>query len=139
MASSGNAPDGIVATPGQLLTVDVQSHPRGVPLVRLLGDVDLATAPVFQRAVQEQVSQRQKFVVDMDGVDFLSSAGLAVLVDVRQQMADQNLKWAVVAARQTVTRPLEITGLLTILPIFGTVSAALDALDSVTSAEVTSS
>ncbi|ONI89912.1 hypothetical protein ALI144C_03860 [Actinosynnema sp. ALI-1.44] len=98
--------------------------------MRVLGDVDLATAPVFQKAVLDQLAQRQKFVVDMDGVDFLSSAGLAVLVDLRQQMADQNLKWAVVAARQTVTRPLEITGLLTILPIFETVPAAVDAIAS---------
>ncbi|ALG09029.1 hypothetical protein AOZ06_20795 [Kibdelosporangium phytohabitans] len=111
-----------------MLTVDVQPHPRGIPLMRVLGDVDLATAPVFQKAVREQLAQRQKFVVDMDGVDFLSSAGLAVLVDLRQQMADQDLKWAVVAARQTVTRPLEITGLLTILPIFDTVPAAVDAV-----------
>jgi anti-sigma B factor antagonist len=127
-----NTPDGFTgsdtAQPGQLLTVDVQPHPRGVPLVRLLGDVDLATAPLFQRAVEQQVAQRQGFVVDMDGVDFLSSAGLAVLVDLRQQMADQDLKWAVVAARATVTRPLEITGLLTILPIFDTLPAAVDAV-----------
>lgn len=127
-----NTPDGHtssdVAPPGNLLTVDVQAHPRGVPLLRLLGDIDLATAPLFQQAVEKQVAQRQRFVVDMDGVDFLSSAGLAVLVDLRQQMADQDLKWAVVAARQTVTRPLEITGLLTILPIFDTVPAALDAV-----------
>ncbi len=114
--------------PSKLLTVDVQPHPRGIPLMRVLGDVDLATAPVFQRAVQEQVAQRKRFVVDMDGVDFLSSAGLAVLVDLRQQMEDQSLKWAVVAARQTVTRPLEITGLLAVLPIFDTVPAALDAV-----------
>nr|CTQ97718.1 Anti-sigma F factor antagonist (spoIIAA-2); Anti-sigma B factor antagonist RsbV [Kibdelosporangium sp. MJ126-NF4] len=111
-----------------LLTVDVQPHPRGVPLLRVLGDVDLATAPVFQQAVREQVARRHKFVVDMDGVDFLSSAGLAVLVDLREQMAENNLKWAVVAGRQTVTRPLEITGLLTILPIFDTVPAAMDAI-----------
>lgn len=117
-----------VASQGTLLTVDVQSHPRGVPLMRVLGDVDLATAPVFHRAVQEQVAQGRKFVVDLDGVDFLSSAGLAVLVDLRQQMADQNLKWAVVAGRQAVTRPLEITGLLAILPIFDTVPAAVDAV-----------
>ncbi|MBE1469788.1 STAS domain-containing protein [Kibdelosporangium phytohabitans] len=127
MSTSDSHP-GIDAQPGALLTVDVQPHPRGIPLMRVLGDVDLATAPVFQKAVREQLAQRQKFVVDMDGVDFLSSAGLAVLVDLRQQMADQDLKWAVVAARQTVTRPLEITGLLTILPIFDTVPAAVDAV-----------
>jgi anti-sigma B factor antagonist len=130
-----NTPEGFIgsdtaAHQGQLLTVDVQPHPRGIPLVRLSGDVDLATAPLFQRAVEQQVAQRQRFVVDMDGVDFLSSAGLAVLVDVRQQMADQDLKWAVVAARATVTRPLEITGLLAILPIFDTLPAAVDAVSS---------
>jgi anti-sigma B factor antagonist len=111
-----------------LLTVEVQAHPLGVPLIRVLGDVDLATAPAFQQAMQTQVTLRTQFVVDMDGVDFLSSAGLAVLVDLRQQMADQDLKWALVAARHTVTRPLEITGLLTMLPIFPTVPAAMAAL-----------
>jgi anti-sigma B factor antagonist len=97
-------------------------------MIKVLGDVDLATAPAFQQALRRQAALRQKFVVDMDGVDFLSSAGLAVLVDVRQQMADQDLKWAVVAARHTVTRPLEITGLRAVLPIFTDVPAALAAL-----------
>jgi anti-sigma B factor antagonist len=113
---------------GNLLTVEVQAHPRGVSVVRVLGDVDLSTAPAFQRAMQEQVALRQKFVVDLEGVDFLSSAGLAVLVDLRKQMAEQDLKWALVAARHTVTRPLEITGLVTILPIFASVPAAMDAV-----------
>jgi anti-sigma B factor antagonist len=113
---------------GNLLTVEVRTHPRGVSVVRVLGDVDLSTAPVFQRAMQEQVALRQKFVVDLEGVDFLSSAGLAVLVDLRKQMAEQDLKWALVAARHTVTRPLEITGLVTILPIFTSVRAAMDAV-----------
>lgn len=112
----------------KLLTFEVRSLSSGVPLVKVLGDIDLATAPAFEHAMQEQVTLRQKFVVDMDGVDFLSSAGLAVLVDLRQRMADQDLKWAMVAARHTVTRPLEITGLLTILPIFTDVPAALAAL-----------
>ena len=115
--------------PDKPLTVEVRTQPGGVPLVRVLGDVDLSTAPAFQRAMQEQVTLRQKFVVDLEGVDFLSSAGLAVLVDTRKQMADQDLKWALVAARHTVTRPLEITGLLTILPVFTSVPAAMDAIN----------
>ena len=100
----------------------------GIPLVKVLGEVDLATAPAFQRAMQQQVTLRQKFVVDMDGVDFLSSAGLAVLADLRKQMADQEIKWAMVAARNTVTRPLEITGLTAILPVFTTVPAAVESI-----------
>jgi anti-sigma B factor antagonist len=117
-----------VTVADNLLTVEVQPHSTGVPLVKVLGDVDLATAPAFQQAMQQQVTLRRKFVVDMDGVNFLSSAGLAVLVDLRQQMVDQDMKWAMVAARHTVTRPLEITGLLAILPIFTDVPAALAAL-----------
>jgi anti-sigma B factor antagonist len=114
--------------PEKLLKVEVQAHATGIPLVKVLGDLDLATAPAFQKAMQEQVTNGRTFVVDMDGVDFLSSAGLAVLVDLRQQMADQDLKWAVVAARHTVTRPLEITGLLAVLPIFTDIPAALNSL-----------
>jgi anti-sigma B factor antagonist len=116
------------APPGGLLMVEVGSHPTGVPLVRVTGDLDLATAPDFQKAMQSQVAGGEKFVLDLDSVSFLSSAGLAVLVDLRKQMADHDRKWAVLATRHTVTRPLEITGLLTILPIFTTLPAAVEAV-----------
>ncbi|MEV4319998.1 STAS domain-containing protein [Actinocrispum sp. NPDC049592] len=112
----------------KLLKVEVHALATGVPVVKVLGDLDLATAPAFKQAMTEQATHGREFVVDMDGVDFLSSAGLAVLVDLRQQMDDQNLKWAVVAARHTVTRPLEITGLHAVLPIFTDIPAALNSL-----------
>lgn len=111
-----------------LLTVDVQDHPSGVPVVRVHGDVDLATAPAFQEAIQRQVTAGQDFVVDMDGVKFLSSAGLAVLVDASTRTTEKNLRWALVAGHTAVTRPLEITGLTPVLPVFTSVIAALEAI-----------
>lgn len=111
-----------------LLTVDVQDHPSGVPVVSVHGDVDLATAPAFQEAIDRQVTTGQDFVVDMDGVKFLSSAGLAVLVDTSTRMTAKNLRWALVAGHTAVTRPLEITGLTPVLPVFTSVLAALEAL-----------
>lgn len=121
-------PDFPAATPGHLIGVDVVAHPTGVAVVRVTGEVDMATAPVFRQAVDERIAGQESFVVDMDGVDFLSSAGLAVLVDTREKTAQHELKWAVVAARPTVIRPLEITGLLGMLPIHPTVDDALAAL-----------
>ena len=66
--------------------------------------------------------------VDMDGVKFLSSAGLAVLVDTSTRMTEKNLRWALVAGHTAVTRPLEITGLTPVLPVFTSVLAALEAI-----------
>lgn len=112
----------------RLITVDVVPHPQGIPLVRVTGDVDMATAPVLHRTVQDHLARLQRFVVDLDGVDFLSSAGLAVLVDTQAQAQEHKLAWAAVAARSTVLRPLELTGLLAMLPIYRTVPDAITAI-----------
>ena len=110
------------------LTVDVRVDDSGVPVLLVAGEVDMATAPRFGEAVSARVAAGEPFVVDLEGVDFLSSAGLAVLVDAREQTAGHDLRWAVVATRPTVTRPLEITGLLDLLPVHGSLADAVTAL-----------
>jgi anti-sigma B factor antagonist len=50
-------------------------------LVKVAGRVDSATAPEFEKALKQIMDQgRYRIVVDMSGLDFMSSAGIRVLV-----------------------------------------------------------
>jgi len=65
----------------------VITHEGGV--LRVAGDVDLNAAPEFKEKASEHVRASAEPRLDMTGVGFLDSAGLAVLVTlVRQAQAE---------------------------------------------------
>ena len=61
----------------EILTKDM----KRVSLVTVSGRVDSATAPDFEKALQSLIqANRCQIVVDLKGVDYMSSAGLRGLV-----------------------------------------------------------
>lgn len=54
--------------------------------VRLAGDLDLATAPDFVRAVSCLDGTSGDLIVDLAGVEFLDSSGLRAIFDVARTM-----------------------------------------------------
>jgi anti-anti-sigma factor len=59
--------------------------PDGEPRVRVVGEVDLASAPLLRRFLLDElgrVAPGDRFLVDLGGIDFFSAAGLHVLEDV---------------------------------------------------------
>lgn len=69
------------------------------PLVRVLTEVLLSGQPL--RRVQLQLG----------GVTFMSSAGLAVLVQLQRMAAPRGVEIALVTPASSVVRPLQLTGL----------------------------
>jgi anti-anti-sigma factor len=64
------------------LTIAIEGeHP---PVLRLGGELDLATAPSIRRAVSSAVADEtpERVVFDMAGVSFMDSSGLSALLEV---------------------------------------------------------
>ncbi|MEC3980927.1 STAS domain-containing protein [Amycolatopsis sp. H20-H5] len=92
-------------------------------IVSLTGDIDLATAPELRKAAEEALRDRPRLLVlDLADVEFLASAGLAVLLAIQAQ-AEGVVR--VVAASRATLRPIELTGLDRQLAMFDSVEAAL--------------
>ena len=73
------------------------------------------------------------FVLDFSRVDFLAAAGLAVLTDTDFRARRDDLAWAlVVANNRPVLRPLEVLGLVDVLPTYDTVPDAVAAVRAAT-------
>ncbi|MCM6775385.1 STAS domain-containing protein [Nocardia sp. CDC159] len=94
-------------------------------VVAATGEVDIHTAPRLQKAVDDAVAQRSgRLIVDLSRVEFFDSSGLNVLLHATR-IADEVRVVAAHAAR----RPLEVTGLSEVIPIFDTIEDALGGPD----------
>ena len=62
------------------LGLDVEER-DGFAVLSVRGEVDVYTAPRFRERLIELVSEgKHRIIVDLEGVDFLDSTGLGVLV-----------------------------------------------------------
>jgi anti-sigma B factor antagonist len=92
---------------------DVEVSPAdGAVLVRVTGDVDLATSPQLRAALDDAIGAGADAVrLDMGGVTFLDSSGISVLVDAQQRLQDTSSKLVLHGVGDQIKRVLEISGL----------------------------
>lgn len=105
------------------IDVDADSQP-GRSIIRVGGEIDMLTAPVLRETLLPLVDEPSADVVlDLDGVTFLASTGLGVLVEAAQRAEAAGAALRLVCSSRAVTRPLELTGLNQILDIHDSLDA----------------
>ncbi|WP_424186253.1 STAS domain-containing protein [Actinokineospora sp. G85] len=94
--------------------------------VIVTGDVDMATAPAVREAlVLAREAAPRLLVVELTGVRFLASAGLAILAEAAQGTQTAGSRMCVVAPHGGApARTLRITGLNTLFKVVDTVAQA---------------
>lgn len=103
----------------------------GVTVVAVIGEVDMLTAPLLTSRLNEELVRYPKaLVLDLSGVSFLGSSGLAVLVQIRDRASEQAMPLRLVSNSQAVIRPLVATGLDAMFDIVADRDAALEGLMS---------
>ena len=84
--------------------------------VTAAGEIDSTSAPVLRRRLETLLEgDLEEFVVDLVQVTFLDSAGLCVLAAAHRTAAGRGIRMQVLAASRAVIRPLQITGLWSLL------------------------
>jgi anti-sigma B factor antagonist len=74
------------------------------------GDVDLATAPEVQSALESHASGGA-LVLDLRGVEFLDTSGLRIVVEASHRAAAGGYRFAVVRGPARIQRIFDIAGL----------------------------
>lgn len=76
------------------------------------GEIDSLTTAQFETALTElfAVSDDGPVVIDLSGVTFLASSGLAVLIRAAQLSEARGARLRLVTTTRAVRRPLEVTG-----------------------------
>ena len=106
------------------------SRERGVTVVRLQGEIDLAGIGSLGRALAAEVRDADRgLVLDLDGVEYLDSAGLHLLHDASRMLEARGQSMRVaVAPGATVERLLELVDIERTVALEASVEAAVEAL-----------
>jgi anti-sigma B factor antagonist len=106
------------------LGLDVTER-NGFAILAVKGEVDVYTAPRLRERIVELVSQgKHQIVVDLEGVDFLDSTGLGVLVGGLKRLRSHDGDLSLVCTQPRILKVFEITGLTKVFSIHDTVDAA---------------
>ena len=79
--------------------------------VEIEGRLDTSTAPEFESFVNDNIAGVAELIIDMKNLDYISSAGLRVLLSAQKKMNAVG-KMIVKNANETVKEIFEVTGFL---------------------------
>lgn len=109
------------------MTVAVEES-EGWAVARVAGDLDVATAPrLRERLVGVIASGSAQVVLDLDGVEFLDSTGLGVIVSALKRTRTHGGDLRIVCNQPTVRKLFELTGLDLAMPLSASIAEAIGA------------
>ena len=89
---------------------------NGVTLIKIDGRLDTTTAPELEKAINNEGDALKSLTLDFKGVDYISSAGLRVLLSAQKKMNVQGYM-ELIGVREAVMDVFEMTGFADILVI----------------------
>jgi anti-sigma B factor antagonist len=109
-------------------TLEVSSDDAGggIHRVRVRGNLELATSEILRNHLAEVMrAGHMHLMLDLNGVGYLDSSGLAVLLGTLRRVREQQGSLRLVCNVRPVLRVLSLTGLDRLLTIHPTEEAAL--------------
>jgi anti-sigma B factor antagonist len=107
----------------------VQVEEKGdVAVVAVAGELDISTSPELRdRLVELGGGQATRLVIDLEGVEFLDSTGLGVLVGALKRMRSKEGELVLVCTNPRILKVFEITALTEVFTIVGSLDEAFPA------------
>lgn len=109
-----------------------ESH-GDVLVVAVHGEQDIYTAPALRERLEQALSATTGVIVDLKAATFLDSSILGALLEARRQAQESGLGFVVSLGDEPepgVQRILEITGLVPVFPVVGSLEDALESARS---------
>jgi anti-sigma B factor antagonist len=109
-----------------LADLDIRTVGQGL-VARLSGEIDLSNAGDLRAAIgRELTNQPLGLVLDLRAVDYLDSAGIQVVYDLRERLRERGQRLALVVGNDSpIAETLRIVDLPNVVAIAGTVDDAL--------------
>ena len=85
-------------------------------IIQISGRLDTITAPVLEKTINEEIGDTKNLILDMKSLEYISSAGLRVLLGAQKKMQKIG-SMKVVNVCETVMEVFEMTGFADILVI----------------------
>ena len=97
------------------MTIEIKRNAEET-VIELVGRLDTTTAPALEKTIGESIADVKNLVLDLKGLEYLSSAGLRVLLATQKRMQKQGTM-TLRNVCEVVMEVFEITGFSDILTI----------------------
>ena len=109
-----------------MISVDLSARERdGHVVVALRGVLDVAEAASVAAALTAIAARQRDIIVDLAGLEFIDSSGVAALVRGRKQARYAGCELLLAAPQQQVVRVLTLTRLLDVFPVHASLAEAV--------------
>ena len=85
-------------------------------IIEVVGRLDTTTAPSLEKTLLEDIGDIKALILDLKGLEYISSAGLRVLLSAQKKMARVG-SMKLIGVTESVMEVFEITGFADILTI----------------------
>ena len=97
------------------MTIEIKKNNRET-VIQIVGRLDTITAPALDKAIAEDIGDTKNLVLDVKGMEYISSAGLRVLLAAQKKMQKIG-SMKVTGVCEEVMEVFEMTGFADILVI----------------------
>ena|SRR3989338_6050661 len=97
-----------------------------VTVVALTGDVDLQHSPDARKILLQCVEKKRPILVDLSGVGYIDSSGVASLVECLQSARKAGYKLALVSVSDSAKRVLQLARLDRVFTVCETIEEGLE-------------
>ena len=97
------------------MTIEIKKN-AAETIIRIVGRLDTITAPALDKAINEDIGDTRNLILDMKSLEYISSAGLRVLLGAQKKMQKID-SMKVVNVCEEVMEVFEMTGFADILVI----------------------
>ena len=97
------------------MTLEIKKH-ENETIIEVVGRLDTITAPVLEKTIGENISGIKSLILDLKGLEYISSAGLRVLLGAQKKM-NMSGSMKLIGVCEDVMEVLEMTGFADILTI----------------------
>jgi anti-anti-sigma factor len=101
---------------------------EGITVVHLIGKLDGNAAPLAQERIMPYLISGCRLVIALSQCDYVSSAGLRLLLMIAKQLTTQAGKWGIACASDEVKDVMDMTGFNTFFKHYPTVTDAVNTL-----------
>ena len=103
------------------------THAGGAVGLRVAGRLDAITSAEFEKMCQQCINpESRRMVVDFEGVEYISSAGLRAILLIGKAVKAGGGVLGFSGLRGTVKDTLEMVGFCTLFPVYDSLEAALE-------------
>ena len=97
------------------MTMEIKKN-TAETMIRISGRLDTITAPTLDKTINEEIGDTKNLILDMKGLEYISSAGLRVLLGAQKKMQKIG-SMKVLNVCEELMEIFEITGFVDILDI----------------------